>query len=116
MQPVTPTLADLVPSPFTLYFLGCAIYMACIINGRQAGALPKFRWASALLVACGCFVAWGPAWLALNPDTGDLYRQMLTRKLTVIQIGTPFIGVFLIAVMIVVDVLSKRYIRQHYMA
>jgi len=58
--------------------------------------------------------AWGHAWDAMNPETGAIYRQMLTRKLIMVQSGVPFIGLALIGGMVVVDLMTKRYIRSHY--
>lgn len=115
-QPVVPTLPELVVIPFTLYLLGFALYMGQILVGRQAGNLPKFRWGAAILVLIGSIVAFGPAWLAINPDDGSIYRMMLTRKLMLVQIGTPFVGLGLILSMVAVDLMTKRYIRSHYNA
>ena len=115
MQPVVPSVMDLIVIPFTLYLLGCAIYLAQVLIGRQAGTLPKRRWSAVILIVIGSFVAWGPAWKAMNPDDGSIYRMMLTRKLELVMMGTPFVGLVLILGMVTVDLLSRRYIRSHYM-
>jgi hypothetical protein len=107
-------MSDLLLLPMTLYLLGAAIYVASILNGRQSGTLPKRRWIAWMFILGGLYAAWSNAWDAMNPDTGASYRQMLTRKLMIIQIGTPFIGLGLIGGMVAVDLLTKRYIRSHY--
>ena len=112
---VVPTLQDLVIIPFTFYLLGCAVYIAQVLIGRQAGALPKRRWGALVLVFLGVAAATPNAWKAINPDDGSIYRMMLTRKLMIVQIGTPFVGLALILGMIAIDLLTKRYIRSHYM-
>lgn len=113
--PVVPTIPDLVIIPFILYFIGMVIYVAQVLIGRQAGSLPKRRWSGAIFVVIGCIVAWPNAWLAMNPETGSIYRMMLTRKVQIVQIGTPFVGLALLAGMFGIDLLTKRYIRSHYM-
>jgi len=114
MQSVTYSVPDLVVIPFTLYLLGGVIYFVQLFIGRQAGTLPKARWAGLALILIGIFVAWGPTWQAINPQDGDIYRMMLTRKLEFVQIGTPFVGLFEIAGMVASDLLTRRYIRSHY--
>jgi hypothetical protein len=88
--------------------------VAAILNGRQSGSLPLWRWAGAVSVLAGVLVAWSPAWDAMNPSTGSIYRLMLTRKLTIVQIGTPFVGIALLLGIAAVELLTKRYLRVHF--
>jgi hypothetical protein len=110
----TPTLADIVLVPFLLYAIGALIFLVIVYKGRTQGFYSKFRWLGVVLTVIGFGLSLGAFWDAVNPRTGFLYRQMLNKELYFAHVGTPFIALIVIALMVGVDYSTRRHIQKHY--
>jgi len=114
MNPTIPKFNDLIFLPAGLYFIGLAIYVAAIVKARGDGALLKPRWLGAAFIVAGLIASWGPAWDAMNPGTGGIYRLMLTRKMLAAHVLPPLAALLLLGGMIGLDLHTKKYIRDHF--